>query len=132
MVTSVDVKTSSRQEAIDITAKMQGVVKKSGTKDGVCRVFTPHTTAGVMLNEHADSSVMDDVLSRLAELAPRDAGYQHAEGNSDAHIKSSIVGSTLELFIENSKLKLGTWQGVFFLEFDGPRQRQVWVKTSTC
>jgi secondary thiamine-phosphate synthase enzyme len=127
----ITIKTSRRTELIDITGMVQDAVAKSRTKDGTCFLYTPHTTAGLMINENADPSVKADILKALSELAPQDAGYSHTEGNSDAHIKSCLVSQSLTLFIESGRIALGTWQGIFFLEGDGPRSRQVWVKIIT-
>lgn len=132
MVEELSVNTSSRVDAIDITAKIENIVRKSKVKEGTCRLFIPHTTAGILVNEHADPSVIDDILAELGKLVPLDDNYAHTEGNSAAHIKSSLIGHTLELFVEKAGLKLGTWQGIFFCEFDGPRRRKVWVKVSPC
>jgi len=132
MIEEIAIKTSSRIDGIDITSKVDSAIKKSGIKEGVCRVFVPHTTAGVIINEHADPSVIEDILMELGKIVPSEDNYSHTEGNSSAHIKSSITGHTIELFIEGGRLKLGTWQGIFFCEFDGPRKRKAWIKTSSC
>jgi len=124
----VSVKTSSRITLTDITDKVQAAVSKSRVKDGICFVFCPHTTAGITINENADPSVRSDIINTLNKLVPENAGYAHAEGNSDSHIKSSLFGSTLTIFIEDGNLAFGTWQGIFFCESDGPRSREVWVK----
>jgi len=124
----VSVKTSSRITLTDITDKVQAAVSKSRVKDGICFVFCPHTTAGITINENADPSVRSDIINTLHKLVPENAGYAHAEGNSDSHIKSSLFGSTLTIFIEDGNLAFGTWQGIFFCESDGPRSREVWVK----
>jgi secondary thiamine-phosphate synthase enzyme len=124
----IEVRTTKRMELIDITDKVQQAVAKSKIKQGICFLFIPHTTAGVTINENADPSVKRDILSALNKLIPQGAGYTHSEGNADSHIKSSILGNCLYIFIENNKLLLGTWQGIFFAEGDGPRTRQVWVK----
>lgn len=128
MIKYLNVKTSSRTEMVDITGEVQSVVSEVGVKDGICYLFVPHTTAGITINEGADPSVRRDIIKTLSSLIPRDAGYSHMEGNSDAHIKSSLVGPSINLFIEGGKLVLGTWQSVFFCEFDGPRHRRVGVK----
>ncbi|MFC1964078.1 secondary thiamine-phosphate synthase enzyme YjbQ [Chloroflexota bacterium] len=122
------VRTSNRVEFQDITAKVQDLVHSSGIKSGVCYVFVPHTTAGITINEHSDPSVVADIVARLEALAPQRGDYRHREGNSPAHIKSSLLGSSAAIFVENGGLVLGTWQGVFFCEFDGPRTRTVMVK----
>ena len=115
-------------ELQDITGDVRNIVEKSGVGSGVCYVFVPHTTAGIMINEHADPSVAEDIAAQLEEIVPRHQNYRHLEGNSAAHIKASLIGDSRTLFIEDSKLVLGTWQGVFFCEFDGPRSRQVIAK----
>jgi len=128
MNTEISVKSRNRNEFINITQEVQNVVNKSGIKDGVCHIFVPHTTAGITINEAADPDVVEDIQRQLDKIAPADGNYRHAEGNSDAHIKASITGSSQAVFIENGRLRLGTWQGIFFCEFDGPRNRKVWVK----
>ena len=124
----ISVKTNSRIELIDITNRVQAVVSKNKVKDGVCFVFCPHTTAGLTINENADPSVRGDISNTLNKLVPADAGYAHSEGNADSHIKSSLFGSSLTIFIEDGQLAFGSWQGIFFCESDGPRSREVWVK----
>jgi secondary thiamine-phosphate synthase enzyme len=127
----INVRTNSRADLIDITEKVQAVVAKSKIKEGVCFVFCPHTTAGLTINENADPSVRQDIINALNRFIPQNFGYSHAEGNADSHIKSSLFGSSLTVFIENSQLAFGTWQGIYFCESDGPRSRQVWVKILT-
>lgn len=124
----ITIKTSQRTELTDITDRVQDAVSKSKIKDGVCFLYVPHTTAGLLINENADPSVKSDILRALSEIAPQDADYSHSEGNSDAHIKSSLLSQSLTLFIEAGRITLGTWQGIFFLEADGPRSREIWVK----
>jgi len=124
----LSIRTSRREEFIDLTRRIQEVVAQSGVQNGICVVFVPHTTCGVMINEHADPDVAVDIREALAKLVPDRAGDRHAEGNSPAHIKSSLVGCSEMLIIENGRIMLGTWQGVFLAEFDGPRSRHVWVK----
>ncbi len=124
----VSVKTNSRIELINITGKIQEVVSKSKVKNGICVIFCPHTTAGLTINENADPDVARDMVNALNKLIPENAGYAHAEGNSDSHIKSSLFGSSLNIFVEGGRLMLGVWQGIFFCEGDGPRSREVWVK----
>ncbi|MBW1891374.1 MAG: YjbQ family protein [Deltaproteobacteria bacterium] len=119
------VKTQSQTELVDITAIIQDEVKKSGIGQGLCFVFIPHTTAAVTINESADPSVKSDILKVLNQVIPWKAGYRHMEGNSPAHIKSTLVGASELIAVENGHLVLGTWQGVFFCEFDGPRTRKV-------
>ena len=123
------VKTTRRSELIDITAHVASVVEASGLAEGVAHVYVPHTTCGITINEAADPSVAADILMYLDELVPRDhPKYRHAEGNTDAHIKASLMGSSATVFIEGSRLLLGTWQGIFLGEFDGPRTRRVIVR----
>ncbi len=123
------INSSSRVEFIDITSKVTQIIKESNIGDGICHIFVPHTTAAITINENADSSVIEDIMKKIQDLIPEvEKYYTHIEGNSDAHIKSSIVGTSINVFISNNKLKLGTWQGIFFCEFDGPRQRKVWIK----
>jgi len=124
----LDISTPSRTVLVDITDKVQRAVQEAGVKAGVCHLYVPHTTAGLIVNENADPSVAQDILDRLAQIAPREARYRHTEGNADAHIKSALVGTNASVLVENGRLALGTWQGIFFCEFDGPRRRKVWVK----
>jgi secondary thiamine-phosphate synthase enzyme len=112
----------------DITARIHDIVATSGVRNGLCNIFVPHTTAGIMVNEHADPSVVEDIATQLDVIAPQHKNYRHMEGNSPAHIKTSLIGDSRTLFIEDGKLVLGTWQGIFFGEFDGPRIRSVLVK----
>ena len=126
---SFTVRTNERIKMIDITDQVQSVVRDSKVKNGVCFVFVPHTTAAVTINENADPAVPRDILMGLNKMAPfGDPQYRHMEGNSDAHIKTALVGSSEMVIIENGTLVLGTWQSVFFCEFDGPRTRKVHVK----
>lgn len=124
----IKIVSSKRNEFVDITSQVQALAKNSNVKDGLCIVFCPHTTAGLTINENADFLVQKDILKHLAAVIPQDKSFAHGEGNSDAHIKSSLVGCSLNIIIENNTLKLGTWQGIYFCEFDGPRQREVWLK----
>ena len=128
MSMEISIKSKSRTEFINITNEVQNAVNRSGVKEGVCYIFVPHTTAGVTINEAADSDVADDIQQSLNKLIPHSGNYRHTEGNADSHIKTSIVGSSQIVFIEGGRLKLGTWQGIFFCEFDGPRNRKVWIK----
>jgi secondary thiamine-phosphate synthase enzyme len=127
MITNISVKTWTRTEFVDITSDIQKAVSESGIKDGICYVSVPHTTAGVTINEGADPSVMRDIQTALNKLIPHRGDYKHTEGNSDAHIKTSLVGSSQTIPINGGKLLLGTWQAVFFCEFDGARNRSVTV-----
>lgn len=128
MIRYIEIKSRARAEFINITGKVQDIVKNSGVRNGICHLFVLHTTAGVTINEGADPAVQRDMVTFLNKLVPNDPYFTHAEGNSDAHIKSSIIGATQSVFIENTKLLLGTWQAVYFCEFDGPRQRKIAVK----
>lgn len=123
----ISVNTTKREQFVDITAKVQEAVSKSGAKDGIVCVFVPHTTAGVTINENADPDVVHDMLLTLGYLVPNRSDYQHMEGNSDAHVKSSMMGCSLNVILENGRLQLGTWQSIYFTEFDGPRNRQIWI-----
>jgi secondary thiamine-phosphate synthase enzyme len=125
---TISLSTERRNQIIDITARVQEIVDDSGVKDGLALVFVPHTTAAVTINENADPDVKTDMLGFLERLIPQNAGFRHSEGNSDAHIKSSLVGTQITVFIDNGQLVLGTWQGICFCEFDGPRKRSVMVK----
>ncbi|MEK6728339.1 MAG: secondary thiamine-phosphate synthase enzyme YjbQ [Candidatus Omnitrophota bacterium] len=124
----INIKTAERIELVDITADVQNIVSKKKIKDGACLVFCPHTTAGLTINENADPAVRSDMISAFCKLIPVNAGYEHSEGNSDSHIKSSLFGASLTVFVEGGQLALGTWQGIFFCESDGPRSREVWIK----
>ena len=121
------VQTSDQTLIIDITHQIRSIVTESGIIDGVCNVFIPHTTAGVTINENADPDVKADMLKEINKIIPFNDSYRHMEGNSAAHIKASLFGNSETILVANGKLQLGTWQGVFFCEFDGPRTRQVWV-----
>lgn len=124
----IPIRTIERHQFVDITDKVQKCITEAGFKDGLVCVFVPHTTAGVTINENADPDVVYDVLETLAKVIPERAGYRHVEGNSDSHVKSSLIAPSLTVIVENGKLQLGTWQGIYFTEFDGPRNRQCWVK----
>ena len=124
----LSVKTRERTELIDITSDISQFIQKSGTDQGLCMVYVPHTTAAVTINESADPSVKSDILMVLNQIIPWEENYRHLEGNSPAHIKSTLVGSSELIAIENRRLILGTWQGIFFCEFDGPRTRKVDVR----
>ena len=128
MMQIFEVRTSTQTEFIDITRSVQEAVKKTGVKDGICIVFIPHTTAAVTINENADPSVIHDILMELNKIVPSKDQYRHMEGNSPAHIKTSLVGCSEIVFVESGRLALGTWQGIFLCEFDGPRNRKVHVK----
>ena len=123
----ISLRTQARAELIEITDQVQQAVRRAGVADGICTVFVPHTTAGVAINENADPSVRRDIVAELDRLVPRGGDYSHAEGNSDAHIKSALVGSSVQVIVAGGSLRLGVWQGIYLCEFDGPRARQVWV-----
>lgn len=125
---TLDVQTSPRSHFVDITPEVQRIVSQSGVKEGTARIFTLHTTAGLTINENADPAVVQDILMELDKIAPLNDGYRHLEGNSAAHIKSSLFGVSLAVFVTGGSLVLGTWQSIYFCEFDGPRQRKVLVK----
>lgn len=122
-------RTTRRNEFIDITSSVREAVRKSGVREGLVVVYCPHTTAAITINENADPSVVSDILTKTSKLVEHgDPDYRHMEGNSDSHIKSSIVGASETLIIEGGQVLLGTWQGVYFCEFDGPRTRKVYIK----
>jgi secondary thiamine-phosphate synthase enzyme len=128
MIQTFQVRTSKKTEFIDITRSVQEAVKKTGVEEGICFIFIPHTTAAVTINENADPSVSQDILMELNRVVPFQDRYQHLEGNSPAHIKASLIGCSQTVLVESGKLVLGTWQGIFFCEFDGPRNRKVHVE----
>ncbi len=119
----IKIKTTKKNELVDITSKVEEIISKSSLGKGFCILYCPHTTAGIIINEGADPSVKEDILNKLSELVPESPDYKHAEGNSDSHIKSSLVGISKIIPFESGKLSLGTWQSIFFAEFDGPRNR---------
>ena len=122
------VKTHNRAEFADVTGTVQRAVAQSGISDGMCYVYVPHTTAGITINESADPAVQADILDKLEELAPRSSRYRHREGNADSHIKASLMGSSVVIPVESGLLTLGTWQAIYFCEFDGPRSRSLLVQ----
>ena len=121
-------RTRERIDFVDITTQVQKEVTVSGVKDGIITIYVPHTTCGITINEHADPDVVADIKMQLSKLVPHGMGYRHLEGNADSHIKTSIVGSSETVIIENGRLVLGTWQGIFLCDFDGPRSRKVFLK----
>ncbi|MDY6903223.1 MAG: secondary thiamine-phosphate synthase enzyme YjbQ [Thermodesulfobacteriota bacterium] len=127
MVT-LSVKTGKRREMRDITADLENAVADAGLQNGVVMAYVPHTTAGITINENADPDVQTDILAHLEKLVPHSAGFRHMEGNSDAHIQASLMGSSITVIVENGSLVLGTWQSAFFCEFDGPRNRKLHVQ----
>ena len=125
---SISVKTSAHTQMIDITDEIAKAVRESHVEDGICTIFVPHTTAAVTINENADPDVVRDFTKEIDKIVPWEDGYLHSEGNSAAHLKSSMIGFSQQVIIENGRLLLGTWQGIYFCEFDGPRMRKVLVK----
>jgi secondary thiamine-phosphate synthase enzyme len=125
---TIEIRTRAREEFVDLTAEVGRIAAASGLTSGICAVTVPHTTAGITVNENADPDVRADMAMVLRKIVPDTLPYTHGEGNSPAHVKASIVGSSVTLIVEGGRLKLGTWQGVFFCEFDGPRTRQAWVQ----
>ncbi|MBE3113854.1 MAG: YjbQ family protein [Actinobacteria bacterium] len=128
MFETLNIKTSSRVEMVDITERIANLITRHNINSGICCLFVPHTTAGITINENADSSVQRDINSKLSNLIPAGDNYSHLEGNSDSHIKSTVVGSSLNIIIDKGRPVLGTWQGIYFCEFDGPRNRNLFIK----
>ena len=128
MINEISIKTHSHTDIIDITQNVQNIVASSNINEGTCIIYVPHTTCGIFINENADPSVVRDIENTLERLVPWQANYSHIEGNAASHIKSILVGTHQIVMIENGKLLLGTWQGIFFAEFDGPRTRKVVIK----
>lgn len=126
----LSIRTSQRTEFVDITHPIQQYLAEKNIRDGILTVFVPHTTAAVTINENADPTVQRDILFEINKVIPFNDGYHHAEGNAAAHIKASLFGSSQQIIVENGRLLLGTWQGIYFCEFDGPRQRKLWLKVS--
>ena len=128
MLKHLSITSHSREQFIDVTSEVAAAVAEAGVPDGTVTLFVPHTTAGITINENADPSVVSDVLKGLAQIAPhRTPHYRHREGNSDAHLKATLVGPSLQVIVDQGKLLLGTWQGVYFCEFDGPRTRKLYL-----
>jgi secondary thiamine-phosphate synthase enzyme len=125
---TLDVRSATREEMIDITATVRAAIRRSGVTSGLCCIFCPHTTAGLTIQENADPDVKSDMVGHLGRMVPRDGGFRHSEGNADAHIKSSVIGASVTLIVEDGRPVLGTWQAIFFCEFDGPRERRVQVR----
>lgn len=128
MIHRLEIATRSRAQMVDVTREVERIVSESGVGEGFCHIYVPHTTAGIAINENADPSVAQDILAVLEKIAPRGGSYRHLEGNADSHVKASIVGSSETVLIEGGRLVLGTWQGLFLCEFDGPRRRKLLVK----
>lgn len=129
-MTEIEVRTNAREELVDITDRVRALVEASGVDEGLCVVWSTHTTAGLTVNESADPAVARDIEAWLQESAPRGPGYRHAEGNADSHIKTTLVGPGLTLIVSGGRLHLGRWQGIFLCEFDGPRTRRVVVRVA--
>lgn len=127
---TLSIKTARREEFIDLTARIEQALSESTIKDGNVTIHVPHTTAAVTINENADPAVFEDILYIINSLIPHKRGYRHLEGNSDAHAKASLFGSSINVLLVDGKLKLGRWQGIFFCEFDGPRTRNIWMWVS--
>ncbi len=125
---TLQVRTTSHECLIDVTSQVQRAVAGSGIREGICHIFVPHTTAALAINENADPTVPTDIIRAMAKIVPWEDDYDHAEGNAAAHIKASLFGQDHAVLVTSGKLQLGTWQGIFFAEFDGPRNRQIWVK----
>ncbi|MFH0872589.1 MAG: secondary thiamine-phosphate synthase enzyme YjbQ [bacterium] len=124
----IQVRTSKATEMVDITEKVERAISEEEIAEGVCYLFVPHTTAGITINEGADPSVRQDILKELDQVIPQEDDYRHTEGNAAAHIKASLVGSSVVVFLQGGKLCLGTWQSLYLCEFDGPRRREVWMR----
>ncbi len=125
---TLSIQTKSRQQIIDITPQIREFLASQEARSGIVLVFSPHTTAGITVNENADPDVKTDITTLLNKLVPQNSAFRHAEGNSDAHIKGSLVNFSQSFIVENGQLQLGTWQSIFFMEFDGPRNREVWLQ----
>lgn len=128
MLGQLEVASKSRAQLVDITTSVEETLRDKGVKEGVLHIFVPHTTAGILINENDDPAVAQDILAFLEKLAPREGKYLHTEGNADSHLKVAMVGSSASVPIHNGKLALGTWQGIFLCEFDGPRKRRVLLR----
>jgi secondary thiamine-phosphate synthase enzyme len=127
-IETIRVNTDRRTQMVDVTDEIQAAVTRSGVKDGVCYVYVPHTTAGVTINEHADPDVATDVEAAMDRMVPHKGSYRHSEGNSDSHVKTVLTGVSQLLLVENGRLALGRWQGIFLCEYDGPRERRIQIK----
>jgi len=132
MPITVSLKTTARIDMVDITHLVRQEVEIAGVRDGLCVVYVPHTTSGITINEGADPAVCSDIIKKLNQLVPPHDGYRHMEGNSDSHIKASIMGSSVTVLVEGGRLVMGTWQKIFYCEFDGPRSRKFFVKPFSC
>jgi len=125
----LELTTTKRNDFIDITGEISGALSRARIESGLCYIHIPHSTAGITINENADPTVQADIESKLNKMIPKSEKYTHPEGNSDSHIKSSLIGTALTLIVEKGSLVLGTWQGIYFCEFDGPRDRMIYIKT---
>ena len=125
---TLEIRTKAGEEIVDLTSEVRGIVASSGVKDGLCLIFVPHTTAAVTINENADPDVRADILTALRRAVPDSLPFAHSEGNSAAHVKASLIGSSVTVVVADGSLLLGTWQGIQFCEFDGPRDRKAWVQ----
>jgi secondary thiamine-phosphate synthase enzyme len=132
MIEGFEVRTPTHACLVDITARVEQITRKSTIEEGICYIFVPHTTAGITINENADPTVQSDILRELEKIVPWRDNYSHAEGNAAAHIKASLMGSSQTVFLSSARLQLGTWQGIYLAEFDGPRNRQVWCRILAC
>jgi secondary thiamine-phosphate synthase enzyme len=130
LMKTIEIKTTAREEIVDVTSEVRAAVAGSGVGNGFCVVFIPHTTAGVTINENSDPDVKTDILAALRKAVPDNLPYRHAEGNSAAHAKAGLVGSSVTVIVEGGHLRLGTWQGIQFCEFDGPRTRKAWIQVT--
>jgi len=128
---TIRVTTHRKTECVEITPAVEAVVSRLGVAEGLCTLYCPHTTAGLMINERADPAVVHDIDSFLEELVPERRAWTHAEGNSPAHVKAAFIGGSVQILIEGGKLCLGTWQGIFLAEFDGPRERKIWLRIAS-
>ncbi|MBI3287322.1 MAG: YjbQ family protein [Chloroflexi bacterium] len=126
-MSQLEIKSRSRTQLLDVTERIQRAVSNSGVREGICYLFVPHTTAGLLINENYDPTVVEDIMALLERLSPRDGRYRHTEGNADAHLKVSLLSNSAFIPVQAGKLALGTWQGIFLCEFDGPRQRRLVV-----
>ena len=128
MIYKLNIRTRLKVEFQDITDRVNDIINQSGIEEGICLVYVPHTTSAVTVNEHADPDVVADIITRLDAIVPQNVGYRHGEGNSAAHIKAALIGTSVTIPVHYGELALGTWQGVFFCEFDGPRNRDAHIK----
>lgn len=124
----LEINTTKRCQMIDITKRLHAIINDNNIKEGIMTIFVPHTTAGITINENGDPDVRKDIIHQLSEISPQSEAFKHFEGNSDAHVKSSLVGASTQIIIDEGQMMLGTWQSVYLCEFDGPRNRKVWVK----